>query len=206
MRIEVDVDAVAPFANIGGVIPDCRNGFDDDGDGLTDGDDPGCARQPLTEHDDVDLPECADGLDNDGDGRIDAADLECLGAADGFEGGVCVSDVTVARVTESTTRWVVPIASPRFGLGCGPATLPVSVVVPIDLPDGGRLSVRTVEGTGDPVMSLEQGCDAPLVCADDTTGLQPGIVEDLPAGRYALRVGRWDAADRSPILVVIDVD
>ena len=206
MRLEVDVDAAHPFIEVGGLVPDCRNGLDDDGDGLIDGDDPGCARQALTERDDVDVPECADGVDNDGDGLTDGDDLECLGAADAFEGGVCVTDVVAAPVTQSAARWLIPVESSRFGLGCGPATVLVSAVVPIELAEAGRISARTIEGTGDPVLSLERDCDAPLACADDSSGLQASIARDVPAGRYALRVGRWDPADRSPIQVVISIE
>jgi hypothetical protein len=45
----------------------CRDGVDNDGDGLTDLVDGGClsADDPSEEHD------CSDGLDNDGDGRVD---------------------------------------------------------------------------------------------------------------------------------------
>jgi hypothetical protein len=46
----------------------CRDGIDNDGDGLVDyPDDPGCA----TALKGTESPECQDGLDNDGDGRID---------------------------------------------------------------------------------------------------------------------------------------
>ena len=45
----------------------CRDGVDNDGDGLTDLADGGC----LSADDPSEEPACSDGLDNDGDGRID---------------------------------------------------------------------------------------------------------------------------------------
>jgi hypothetical protein len=54
--------------------PTCRNGIDDDRDGLIDAEDPDCA--PIHEGPPGD-PTCSDGVDNDGDGSIDGADLGC---------------------------------------------------------------------------------------------------------------------------------
>ncbi len=55
--------------------PACRDGVDDDGDGLTDTDDPGCATQWDASERSLELP-CDDGVDNDGDGVVDfGADL-----------------------------------------------------------------------------------------------------------------------------------
>ena len=58
----------------------CSDGEDNDGDGLTDGDDPDCqdGEEPDT---------CNDGEDNDGDGVADADDPECQDAEDGVEDG-----------------------------------------------------------------------------------------------------------------------
>ena len=53
---------------------DCANGIDDNGDGLTDCDDPLCADEPectgIGEN-------CENGLDDDNDGLIDCADTDC---------------------------------------------------------------------------------------------------------------------------------
>ena len=73
----------------------CSDGLDNDGDGLTDRDDPQCrvASQsaeggegvpPYTEL----VTECSDGQDNDGDGLLDLADPDCYGAQGGREGSV----------------------------------------------------------------------------------------------------------------------
>ncbi|MHC4838714.1 MAG: S8 family serine peptidase, partial [Planctomycetota bacterium] len=56
------------------VPEDCRNGVDDDGDGLVDCDDPDCADDtacpPSTE-------DCTNGVDDDGDGLVDCEDPDC---------------------------------------------------------------------------------------------------------------------------------
>jgi hypothetical protein len=63
---------------------DCSDGLDDDGDGLVDADDPGCATaDDLSEHG---LAPCDDGADNDGDGLVDyPLDPECQAPTDLFE-------------------------------------------------------------------------------------------------------------------------
>lgn len=69
----------------------CRNGLDDDGDGLVDAADPECtagddweggAAGPCFQ-----LDRCANGLDDDGDGELDGADADCK-AGQAFEGPV----------------------------------------------------------------------------------------------------------------------
>lgn len=75
-------------------LPACNDGWDNDGDGLVDRADDGCA----SDNDDSEAPhdpqcggnpvgpresaECADGIDNDGDGAIDLNDFSCSDATD----------------------------------------------------------------------------------------------------------------------------
>ncbi len=68
----------APFdrPTLGASPNQCSNGIDDDGDGLIDEADPGCASSGDTSEHSVDLT-CDDGLDNDGDGLVDLADPDC---------------------------------------------------------------------------------------------------------------------------------
>lgn len=74
--------------------PQCRDGIDNDGDGLTDFPaDPGCANAD----DNAEAPnpppppppppavQCSDGIDNDGDGKIDMADSGCSNTTDNDE-------------------------------------------------------------------------------------------------------------------------
>ena len=65
-----------------GVDP-CADGVDNDGDGLTDGDDRACASG--LEHGEW-IANCSDGIDNDGDGLTDTADTACYGPRDRSEG------------------------------------------------------------------------------------------------------------------------
>ena len=58
----------------GGTPENCSNGTDDDGDGLTDCDDPDCAGDPNCQS----TPEnCSNGSDDDGDGLTDCDDPDC---------------------------------------------------------------------------------------------------------------------------------
>jgi hypothetical protein len=68
-----------------GAADACRNGIDDDGDGLVDLADPGCASASDTSERNVAVA-CDDGFDNDGDGKIDLADPDCSSPADTSEG------------------------------------------------------------------------------------------------------------------------
>ncbi len=63
--------------------PQCSDGQDNDGDGKTDYNDPGCYQsgiynpQDNSETDPVVLPHCSDNQDNDGDGKTDFNDPGC---------------------------------------------------------------------------------------------------------------------------------
>jgi cytochrome c peroxidase len=54
----------------------CNDGIDNDGDGLSDAQDPGCFSPGDTSELAWDLA-CDDGIDNDGDGLVDSADADC---------------------------------------------------------------------------------------------------------------------------------
>jgi len=67
----------------------CQDGIDQDGDGLVDGDDPGCTTFFDFSERSSALP-CDDGLDNDGDGGVDfPADPECVSPAGASEWPQC---------------------------------------------------------------------------------------------------------------------
>jgi hypothetical protein len=63
------------------VPPVCSDGVDNDGDGLADGGDAGCA----SEADVSEEFDCDDTLDNDGDGFVDTADAGCTGSSGSAE-------------------------------------------------------------------------------------------------------------------------
>src|SRR5690606_38505357 len=59
----------------------CANGLDDDGDGLVDLADPGCADATSA----TEAPQCSNGVDDDGDGLVDGDDPHCRSASDDRE-------------------------------------------------------------------------------------------------------------------------
>ena len=66
----------------------CNDGIDNDGDGLVDLKDPGCAN--AEDNDEYNEPpqtttQCSDGVDNDGDGLVDLIDPGCANAEDNDE-------------------------------------------------------------------------------------------------------------------------
>lgn len=63
--------------------PQCRNGVDDDGDGLTDTADPGCGGNPDDNTEGDATAQCQDGVDNDADGATDFGnDFSCSSGTD----------------------------------------------------------------------------------------------------------------------------
>jgi subtilisin family serine protease len=71
------------------LLPDCSNGLDDDGDGLTDLEDLGCEGTEDSSEKSPDLA-CDDGVDNDGDGFVDfPEDPGCFGPGAGREDPPC---------------------------------------------------------------------------------------------------------------------
>lgn len=74
-------------------VPACSDGVDDDGDGLVDGDDPGCA-DPEDAFERSDLLPCDDGSDDDGDGAHDfPADPGCATPQSPTEAPACSDGV-----------------------------------------------------------------------------------------------------------------
>ena len=71
--------------NEGDDIPQCKDGKDNDSDGLVDLADPGCTNADDRDESDG-TSQCQDRRDNDGDGLIDAADPGCSNPQDNNEG------------------------------------------------------------------------------------------------------------------------
>ena len=65
-----------PNCHEGPEFGNCSDGIDNDGDGLTDADDPDCQTPPTTEGPPGDAT-CSDGIDNDQDGATDGDDTDC---------------------------------------------------------------------------------------------------------------------------------
>lgn len=59
-------------------LPDaCMDGLDNDHNGLTDCEDPGCSLYRFCDRFETIMVQCSDGIDNDGNGLIDCEDSEC---------------------------------------------------------------------------------------------------------------------------------
>ena len=66
-------------------LPSCSDGFDDDGDGSADADDPQCFGPSDNENGDIavdDASSCINGVDDNGDGLVDSDDPNCARGAD----------------------------------------------------------------------------------------------------------------------------
>ena len=107
----------------------CSDGIDNDGDGLVDLSDPGCASAEDNDETNETPPatQCSDGVDNDGDGLIDLSDPGCANAEDNDEtNGSCgeveatttirddwgdgyCADVTVTNNTCEKVTWQVNV-------------------------------------------------------------------------------------------------
>ncbi len=81
---EADGDYVEETINITILTPQCQDGLDNDNDGLTDLDDPGCTDEFDNDESDG-TTQCQDGVDNDADGLIDLDDPGCSGPLDDDE-------------------------------------------------------------------------------------------------------------------------
>jgi len=123
----------ALWDSLGGVLPtyQCADGIDNDGDGLVDLKDPGCANAGDNDENDEPPPttQCSDGVDNDEDGLIDLADPDCENAQDDdeftppvcgsvatdtviqdeWDGGYCAT-VTVTNNTCDPVVWQVSVS------------------------------------------------------------------------------------------------
>ncbi len=69
---------------------DCRDGLDNDGDGFSDLNDPGCASK--RDRSELGAGPCDDGLDNDDDGTTDSGDPGCSSLTDTSELGASACD------------------------------------------------------------------------------------------------------------------
>ncbi|MBW1757646.1 MAG: hypothetical protein JRJ80_15930, partial [Deltaproteobacteria bacterium] len=86
-------------ANPGSVIDACMDGIDNDGDGLIDMADPGCASSSAR----IENPQCSDGFDNDGDGTADfGGDPDCTSPSSNRELAIPVRDCRVGGATTPT--------------------------------------------------------------------------------------------------------
>jgi len=159
-QVQIVVEAPAPE-------PACRDGLDNDGDGLRDyPSDPGCASPDSPSE----SPECSDGLDNDADGAVDGVDADCSSPFDQSEHGSV--QAVCSNTLDDDGDTLVDAADP----GCPDAA-------------GTKENPRCNNGTDDDDdeqvdYPSDSGCYGPS--DDDETG---------PVGTGAIFEERFDAAN-----------
>ncbi len=161
MRVEIRPDAAPPDASppAPDAAPDarpdgppelqCRNGLDDDGDGLIDLDDPGCIDAGGDDETDPDpLPVCANGVDEDDDGLVDyPADPDCRSAGWGSEGPVCGAGRAVEALELDVPRELILSRGEAIaGASCGAVGFGPAAVARVTAPDSGILVVDAQPG------------------------------------------------------------
>ncbi|MCB9551749.1 MAG: hypothetical protein H6705_07660 [Myxococcales bacterium] len=157
------VDAVRP--------PACRNGTDDDGDGVTDLFDPGCAETEDPDETDPDTPPvCANGQDDDGDGQIDyPSDPDCPAAGGDREAPPCPLAVPYVIVGQQGGDFELPrtqgagLAQPRCDQNVGAEAL-----IAITLSEPSRVTVEVLTAGGVPAQGALY---ARSVCQDQQSEL-----------------------------------
>jgi hypothetical protein len=167
-RFRLTVDAVAP--------PACRDGIDNDEDGLLDLADPGC--EETEDDDEIDPPEppvCANGLDDDGDGAIDYPDDEDCAAAGGIaEEPPCALPIPFVRMGQAGGE--VELA-PVQGIGAAQAACDMAfgaeTVIVLTLTEPSDVQMVVVDANGVPVQAALY---ARTDCGDPQTdvGCRPG--------------------------------
>jgi hypothetical protein len=185
------------------VGPACRNGDDDDGDGIADfPDDPGCI--DALDNDESDTcpgtgcPVCANDLDDDNDGATDFPDdFSCVAASDESEG--CETDPTLL-VSMPITTGSTTTAAPDFTSACGFNTVAGNDrSFFFQLPAlATSLQIDTVGSTFDTVLSLKTpACSLTdeLFCDDDGGGVGNTsrlALANVAAGNYVIVVDGYN--------------
>ncbi len=179
----------------------CNDATDDDGDGLVDFLDPGCAS--LADDDESDdscvatpasCPQCANGTDDDGDGAMDyPADLGCTNAADDQEDACAAESDPIATLAKATTSGDTTGLTDDFAPSCQSGSAAPDRAYYLYLP--GALTSLHLDTTGssfDTVLMVQQtecsGSD--YACNDDdATSSQSALdLTDVPAGLYIVIV------------------
>ena len=162
--------------DIESLVRECDDEVDNDGDGLVDAADPGCAfgRDP-SEDDPDDLPACADGEDNDEDGETDwPDDPQCVAAGAPSEQARCeaVPDVVELVQVGGDIQVDTSLRPPTHSFSCADADPTPVEVVAITLRVSSSLSIRTIDADYDTALELRGDCDdaATVVACDDDSG------------------------------------
>ncbi len=196
-RFRLTVEAVEP--------PACRNGRDDDGDGLVDLADPGCAEtEDADEVDPPAPPACANGLDDDGDGAIDYPDdVDCPAAGGVREAPPCALAAPYVVLGQTGGEIELPVSQ---GAGvaasqCDPAVgAEVIIVLSLSEPSAIEAQVLTAQGAQAGALFARTICED----AESEFACRPGarqealVAQYLERGTYFLFAEQGFAAPAQP--------
>jgi hypothetical protein len=172
--------------------PQCRDEMDNDGDGLVDLADPGCAQpDDLDETDPDPLPACGDGIDNDGDLLIDyPEDPECSAAGGTREARLCQNDYDeIIEVTGEGGSFLLPfdeMNTTGFTDGCRASSGPEMVML-LTLTEPSNVEVNFEDPTASFSAYIRSSCDdgtAQISCNETLS--RPLRALNLEPGEYFL--------------------
>ena len=172
----------------------CEDGVDNDGDGLVDGQDPGCENVDDDDEADPDeLPLCGNDIDDDEDGLIDwPADPGCQARGDLGEAQTCRPELAVQTIENggSIQGETSEDDADNFRNRCGGRDAPDAVYrYVVDAPIERLTFSADNEFTDFPViLSVRRDCEEPLstlACAGDFRTPEPTITIEQPeVGEY----------------------
>ncbi len=188
----------------------CDDGIDDNGDGLTDCNDPECMTSQAC------LPEsaCHDGIDDDGDGWTDCADSDCVATAPCI-GSACLADRNLGLLPQDRPLYVTDSTeglTDRFQASCNPwpgpdrvytfdLDAPSSVILRLSqgLDSDHGLALAFPGGPGSSCIQWEHLC-----AASAGPGLPVVVRTDpLPAGRYEVLVDAYGEQGSGPFTLQV---
>lgn len=206
-RFRLTVDAVLP--------PACRNGVDDDADGLLDVADPGCVdTEDDDEADPMEPPVCSNGLDDDMDGFIDwPDDVDCVAAGAPEEVPPCTLNAPLIRVSQEGGDFPLEIlgagagaAQPGCEAGFGPET-----VIALTLSDPSDVEFQVLTANGMPLaapLHARSACEDPATeigCRTQANRMNPLELLELDRGQHFLFAEQGLVAPAEPLVARIIV-
>lgn len=187
--------------------PQCRDGRDNDADGLIDfPEDPGCATtSDVSETDPCpgpDCPQCSNEVDDDADGLIDfpAETLGCVGAFDNDEGDHCFPGIPLLPYPEGGVIAATISGPPVYKGSCATSSTPREDIYGVPVwTDLASLRISTIGSPDDMVTYVRKGdCTAPadeVACADATAYGEEIILEKPEQGVYYVFVDGYLSND-----------
>jgi hypothetical protein len=180
--------------------PDCANGIDDDGDGLTD-----CADAADCSADTYCLPEtdCANGVDDDGDGLTDCLDPGCRATPQCTATGNDTCAAPFVLPDDPNGTWfgdTSALAGDYRGTCAGDGR---EAVFQFTVTTAGELTADTEGSAFDSVLYVRSGDCATgtqLACNDDVSRgiVWSSVTASLVPGTYTLFVDGFDAGANGP--------